>query len=147
MKCENRAEVQRGFTREFHKDAPSRATISRIMAKFEEYGIIRCMRNGHFGRHRSSTSLAKDQEIIDIVQNSPRKSVCQISLETGIPKSSVHRILKRAQWKSFIPALVYALNVGDPDRRWNFVSGTWLDMQMIMNLHIKSFGVMKRHLN
>lgn len=99
-KCENKAEVQRRFTREFHMDAPSRVTISRIIAKFEEHGIIQCMRKGHSGRHRSSTSPTREQEVIDNVQICPRKSVRQISRETGIPKSSVHRILKRAQWKT-----------------------------------------------
>ena len=119
-KYENKAEVQRRFTREFHRNAPSRVTISRILDNFEEHGSIQCMRKGHSGRHRSSTSPTREQEVIDNVQNSPRKSVRQISCETGIPKSSVHRILKRAQWKSFIPALVHALNEDDPDRRVEF---------------------------
>ena len=41
-------------------------------------------------------------------------------MKKRIPKSSVHWILKRAQWKSFIPELVHALNEGDPDRRVEF---------------------------
>ena len=42
---------------------------------------------------------------------SPRRSVRQAS------KSSVHRIMQRCNWKSFIPRLVHALNDDDPDRR------------------------------
>ena len=78
------------------------------------------MRKGHSGRKRTSTSPTKEQDVIANVQNSPWKSVRQLSRETGIPKTSVHRILKRAQWKSFIPALVHALNEDDPDRRIEF---------------------------
>ncbi|KAJ4426918.1 hypothetical protein ANN_26717 [Periplaneta americana] len=44
----------------------------------------------------------------------------QVARETGLSKSSVHRVLKRAQWKSFIPRLVHALNEDDHDRRIEF---------------------------
>ncbi|GFS72586.1 uncharacterized protein NPIL_493121 [Nephila pilipes] len=50
-------------------------------------------------------------------QRSPRKSLRQASREVGISKSSVHRIMKRCQWRSYIPRLVHALNDDDPDRR------------------------------
>ncbi|GFT46412.1 uncharacterized protein NPIL_404991 [Nephila pilipes] len=50
-------------------------------------------------------------------QRSPRKSLRQVSREVGISKSSVHRIMKRCQWRSYIPRLVHALNDDDPDRR------------------------------
>ncbi|GFT33091.1 uncharacterized protein NPIL_427661 [Nephila pilipes] len=50
-------------------------------------------------------------------QRSPRKSLWQASREVGISKSSAHRIMKRCQWRSYIPRLVRALNDDDPDRR------------------------------
>ncbi|GFT11903.1 uncharacterized protein NPIL_425361 [Nephila pilipes] len=50
-------------------------------------------------------------------QRSPRKSLWQASREVGISKSSVNRIMKRCQWRSYIPRLVHALNDDDPDRR------------------------------
>ncbi|XP_076322842.1 uncharacterized protein LOC143231904 isoform X2 [Tachypleus tridentatus] len=119
-KVENKAKVQRRFTRKFHMDVPSRPSISRIIAKFDEHGTLHNMRKGRSGRKRSSTSPTKEQEVIDNVLNSPRKSVRQLSRETGIPKSNVHRILKRSQFKSSIPSLVHALNEDDPDRRVEF---------------------------
>ncbi|XP_076316060.1 uncharacterized protein LOC143228684 isoform X1 [Tachypleus tridentatus] len=122
-KVENKAEVQRRFTRKFHMDAPSRPSISRIIAKFDEHGTLHNMRKCRSGRKRSSTSPTRKQEVIDNVLSSPGKSVRQLSRETGIPKSSVHRILKRSQFKSFIPLLVHALNEDDPDRR--FESCEW----------------------
>ena len=39
-KCKNKAEVQRRFTSEFHRDAPTRVTISRILDNFENHGSI-----------------------------------------------------------------------------------------------------------
>ncbi|XP_076365908.1 uncharacterized protein LOC143254646 [Tachypleus tridentatus] len=114
-KVENKAEVQRRFIRKFHMDAPSRRSISCIIAKFDEHGTLHRMTKGRSGRKRSSTSPTREQEVIDNVLNSPRKSVRQLSRETGIPKSSVHRILKRSQFKSFISSLVHALNEDDPD--------------------------------
>ncbi|GFT93247.1 uncharacterized protein NPIL_698191 [Nephila pilipes] len=50
-------------------------------------------------------------------QRSPRKSLRHASSEVGISKSSVHRIMKRCQWRSYIPRLVQAFNDDDPDRR------------------------------
>ena len=108
-KYENKAEVKRRFTRECHRNAPLRVTISCILDNFKEHGSIQCKRKRHSGRNRSSTSPTGEQELIDNVQNSPKKSIRQIARETGIPKFSVHRILKQALRKSFNPALVRAL--------------------------------------
>ena len=46
-KCKNKAEVHSHFMSEFHKDAPTRITISRILDNFENYGTTQCMRKGH----------------------------------------------------------------------------------------------------
>ncbi|GFT11948.1 uncharacterized protein NPIL_602731 [Nephila pilipes] len=56
-------------------------------------------------------------------QLSPRKSLRQASREVGISKSSVHRIMKRCQWRSYIQRLVHALNDNDPDRRVQYCEG------------------------
>ncbi|GFT08476.1 DUF4817 domain-containing protein [Nephila pilipes] len=66
---------------------------------------------------------------------SPRKSLRQASREVGISKSSVHRIMKRCQWRSYIPRLVPALNDDDPDRRVQYCecnySVVWLIFKRI----------------
>ncbi|XP_076330532.1 uncharacterized protein LOC143236129 [Tachypleus tridentatus] len=98
-------------------DAPSRPSISRIIAKFDEHGTLHHMRKGRSDQKRSSTSPTREQEVIDNVLNSPRKSMRQLSRKTGIPKSSVYRILKRSHFKCFILSLVHALNEDDLDRR------------------------------
>ncbi|XP_076322031.1 uncharacterized protein LOC143231372 [Tachypleus tridentatus] len=64
-------------------DAQSRPSISHSIAKFDEHGTHHHMRKGRSGRKRSSTSPTREQEVIDNVLNSPRKSVRQLSRETG----------------------------------------------------------------
>ena len=83
---------------------------------FEKEGTVKDVHKNHSGRPRSSTSPTKARGVIDRFHHSPRKSVWQAARETGVPKSNVHRILKRAQWRSFIPRLVHVLNEDDYDR-------------------------------
>ena len=116
-KIDNISEVQRRFRMEFQRDAPTRLTITRLRDKFEEEGTVKDVHKNHSGRPRSSTSPTKARGVTERFHQSPRKSVRQAAWETGVPKSSVHRILKRAQWRSFIPRLVHALNEDDYDRR------------------------------
>ncbi|XP_076308728.1 uncharacterized protein LOC143224177 [Tachypleus tridentatus] len=119
-KCENVAEVQRRFRMEFQTDPPTRLTITRIRDNFETSGTVQDVHKGCCGRPWSSTSPTREAELLKSLHRSPRKSVRQIARETGIPKSSVHRMLKRIHWKSFFPALVHALNEDDPDQRVEF---------------------------
>ena len=119
-KYENTVEVQRQFRMEFGTDPPMRLTITRIRDKFEADGTVHDVHKGHSGRPRSSTSPTKQENLLERLQQSPRKSVRQAARETGISKSSTHRILKRVHLKSFKPVLVHALNEDDPDRRVQF---------------------------
>ncbi|XP_076305614.1 uncharacterized protein LOC143222676 [Tachypleus tridentatus] len=104
-KCENVAEVQRRFRRELQTDPPTRLTITCIRDTFETNGTVQDV-------HKAG--------MLENLHRSPRKSIRQTDRETGIPKSSVHRMLKRIHWKSFIPALVHALNEDDLDQRVEF---------------------------
>ena len=119
-KHENIMEVQRQFRRHFHKDPPTRRTIARIRDKFETDGTVHDVHKERSGRPRSSTTPAKENQLLETLHRSPRKSVRQMARETGIPKSSAHHILKRINWKSYIPKLIHALNEDDPDRRAEF---------------------------
>ena len=116
-KYENAVEVQRQFRREFNKEPPTRITITRIRDKFEADGTVQDVHKKRSGRPRTSTSPRKEERVLETFQRSPRKSLRQASREVGISKSSVHRIMKRCQWRSYIPKLVHALNDDDPDRR------------------------------
>ncbi|KAJ4438456.1 hypothetical protein ANN_14401 [Periplaneta americana] len=105
---------------EFQRDSSTRLTIARLRDKFEGEGTVQNIHKNNSGRPRTSTSPTREREVIEMFQQSPRKSVRQATRETGLSKSSVHRVLKRAQWKSFIPSLVHALNEDDHDRRIEF---------------------------
>ena len=119
-KNENISEVQRRFRTEFQRDAPTRLTITRLRDKFEKDGTVKDVHKNHSRRPRSSTSPTQARGVIERFQQSPRKSVRQAARERGVKKSSVHRILTRAQWRSFIPRFVHALNEDDYDRRTQF---------------------------
>ncbi|KAJ4437975.1 hypothetical protein ANN_13914 [Periplaneta americana] len=105
---------------EFRRDAPTRLTITRLRDKFEDEGTVQNVHKNNSGIPRTSISHAREREVIERFQQSPRKPVRQATRETGISKSSVHRVLKRAQCKSFIPRFVPALNEDDYDRRIEF---------------------------
>ena len=128
-KHENIMEVQRQFRRHFHKDPPTKtrrvpedgvvrereretiarmsSTIARIRDKFETDGTVHDVHKERSGRPRSSTTPAKENQLLETLHRSPRKSVRQMARETGIPKSSAHRILKRINWKCYIPTLIH----------------------------------------
>ena len=54
--------MQRRFSSEFHRDAPTRVTISQILDNFENHGTIKCMRKGHLRRKRTSTNHDDDDD-------------------------------------------------------------------------------------
>ncbi|KAJ4437939.1 hypothetical protein ANN_13878 [Periplaneta americana] len=146
-KTENIREVQRRFRLEFQRDAPTRLTIARLRDKFEDEGTVQNVHKNNSGRPRTSTSPTREREVIERLQQSPRKSVRQAARETGISKSSVHRVLKRAQWKSFIPRLVHALNEDVHDRKIEFCKWYQAKCGRTINFLTRLFGVMRPRLN
>lgn len=119
-KTENVTEVQRRFRREFDKSPPTHRTIARIRDKFEADGTVHNVNKKRSGRPRTSTSPRKEEQVQEALIRSPQKSLRQTARETHISKDSVHRIMKRLGWKSYIPTLTHALNDDDPDRRVQF---------------------------
>ncbi|GFT70342.1 hypothetical protein TNCV_2658001 [Trichonephila clavipes] len=61
-------------------------------------------------RPQSSTISTREAEVIETFHQSPRNPILQAAHGTTVTKSSVHRILKRVHWKSFIPRSVYPLS-------------------------------------
>ena len=119
-KYENAVEVQRRSRRKVQTDPPIRLTIRRIRDKFEADGNVQNVHKQRSGRPRTSTNAAMEERVLETYRQNSRTSVRQASRELELPKDSVHRILKRFRWKSYIPKLVHALNEDDPDRRMEF---------------------------
>ena len=112
-KVENVVEVQRHWRVEFGTPPSIRVTITRIREKFEVCGTVSDLLTGRCGRKRSSTDNQSADAVMQDIARPPKKSV-QCSRETGIEKSSVHRILRAQKWKPYIPSLVQELNEDDP---------------------------------
>ncbi|KFM73837.1 hypothetical protein X975_01801, partial [Stegodyphus mimosarum] len=119
-KTEDISEVRRCFRTECQRDAPARLTSTRLRHTFEEEGTVKDVYQNHSGRLRSSTNPTRQRGVNERFHQSPRKSVRQAARKTGVPKSCVDRILKRIQWRNFIPRLVHALNDDAFDRRLEF---------------------------
>ncbi|KAJ4428405.1 hypothetical protein ANN_24442 [Periplaneta americana] len=96
-KTENISEVERRFRMEFQRDSPMLLTIARLRDKFEDEGTVQNIHKNNSGRPRTSTSPTREREVIERFQQSPRKFVQQAARETGLSKSSVHRVLKHDQ--------------------------------------------------
>lgn len=107
--------MQRQFRKQFHRYPPARHTINCIRDEFGADGTVHNVHKERSGRPRSSTSPANEQ-LLETLHRSPQKSVWQMVRETGVPKSSAHRILKRFHWRRNIPTLIHALSEDDPDQ-------------------------------
>lgn len=83
-KCENIAELQRQFRAKFQTDPPTRLTIARIRDRFEADGTVQDVHNHRSGRPRTSTSLTREERVMEAYYQSPRKSLRQAACETGI---------------------------------------------------------------
>ncbi|XP_008116993.1 uncharacterized protein LOC100557975 [Anolis carolinensis] len=119
-KTENVKEVQRQWRQEFPTGPPTRVTIARIRDKFETDGTLQNIQKQRSGRRRTSTDDEKSEEVLQNFEQSSRKSLRQMACETGVSKSSIHRILRRAKLNSCIPNLMHSLNEDDADCRLEF---------------------------
>ncbi|CAI9738053.1 Hypothetical predicted protein [Octopus vulgaris] len=133
-KCENVVEVQREFRREFQANPPTRLTVTRIRDKFEADGTVQNVHEKHSRRPRTTTIPSNQEGVLERNHQSPRKSVQQESRKAGISKSSVQRILKRCQWKSYLPRLVHAINDDGPDRRVQYCE--WCLVRYVEEAHL-----------
>ena len=87
-------EVQRGWRVDFGTSPPTRVTITRIQNKFEVDGLVQDLLKGRCGRKRSFTHNESAEAVIQVLAQSPKKSLRLCSREIGIKKSSVHQILR-----------------------------------------------------
>jgi len=108
--------VQRRFQAEFQKAAPVFNSIKKWYAKFRDEG---CLCTAPLpGRPGPNETVNRIREAY---QRSPCKSTTRASLELGVAKSTVWRILrKRLKCKSYRLQLYQDLSENDKDVRLNF---------------------------
>ena len=87
--------VYQKFTEKFGKPAPCYRTVKNLYEKFLRTGSVQDDLKGNVGRPRSGRSEVNIAVVDEAVRRSPGKSTKRLSLETGIPKSTVHEILSK----------------------------------------------------
>lgn len=83
------------------------------------------------------------RELLKDVQKGHRSGRPQENLSDKLPERKESQNRARSL-ENFKPALAYALNEDDPDRRFNFVSGTWKNVHRMQSFETKLSGVMSR---
>ena len=131
FKFDNVAEVLCQWRREYTTVPPTRLTIARIIQKFETHGTVCSVQKEKAGRHRTATSHASSDMVLEQFTQSPQKSTRQCACETGVSSTSIWRILKAARYKVYIPRLLHAMNEDDPDRRIEYCE--WFQHMVVEN--------------
>ena len=108
----------RRLAQEFDINPPQGRNIRLIVEKFEATGSVATAKKS--GRPKTATNVAKAEEAIRRLEQSPQKSTRRLSAELEVSQSSVIRILHQKKWKPYIPRLLHALHDGDDDRRLQF---------------------------
>ena len=79
------------------------------------------------GRPITATPDEKGGQLFASLINSPQKFVRRLSRELEISRQSVHNLLRKRNFKPYIPRLFHALHDGDADQRVEF-SEMFLDL-------------------
>lgn len=130
-KCESTIQVKQQFNQRFIKQSP-RQKIFEWHRKFVETGFI-CKKIS-LGRHRTSED---DQLIQGSFSRSPAKSKANASIELGLPKTTLWRVLKkRLNLKPYKLPLLHALCPNDHNKRYEFVLTCWRIREMKASLNV-----------
>ncbi|KAG2468668.1 G2E3 ligase, partial [Polypterus senegalus] len=94
------------------------ATVSKLLAKFRETGSVldlpKC------GRMKTVTNEETSVAVLASFSKSPQRSTRRMSLESGISRTSLRRILATHKWHPYKLQLLQHLDEDDPDRRTEF---------------------------
>ncbi len=121
---QNATEVSRQWKKEFGTDPPSAKYVISLNNKFDETGTVADL--PRTGRALSASTVENSDRVISAFVASPIKSVRRASLQLGISKSTVSRVLSKSNFKAYHPTLVQSLSEDDHDRRAQFCE-LWLD--------------------
>jgi transposase len=115
----NLHESAREYKKKYGESPPDVQTISRWKDKIISTGSLKSNQPGQ-GRPATATGDEGIQKVFQSVAESSRTSERRISKDTGISKTSVHRIIKQSPLRKWKPKIRQELFDGDEDRRMQF---------------------------
>ena len=87
--------VKEEYGRLFPDDAqPANSAIQRNVRKFHDTGAVSNLNKSHSGRPSTSASADNTERVEEFYSDNPATSVRRASQALGIPRSSLHRIIK-----------------------------------------------------
>ena len=114
-------DIQISFKRHFKvSSAPSRSTITSILEKFEKTGSVHDQ-GQPLVKARPVRSDEKIEEIRELVEITPTKSIREVASDANIGETSTQRILRHdLQLYPYRVTLLHKLNQDDPEKRLLF---------------------------
>lgn len=102
-----------------NRPIPSPTTISRCLLKFKNEG---CVQSNHSNRTQPPRVMSEEKklEVILHAEDDKRMSTKSIALAVGCSKTSVHRVLKNAKYRSYKFQNHQELLDGDKEARMDF---------------------------
>jgi transposase len=116
-------------TRHPEKNPETQSTVSKLVSKFKETGSVADKRRS--GRPPVAEEIREG--VVAKVHASPRKSIRRTSMELGVPKGTVHDILKQENFHPYKLQIVQHLTEDDPDDRLEICQ--WFLSQIEKNEH------------
>uniref|UniRef100_A0AAZ1XUQ9 DUF4817 domain-containing protein n=1 Tax=Oreochromis aureus TaxID=47969 RepID=A0AAZ1XUQ9_OREAU len=102
------------------------ATVSKLLAKFRETGSVldlpKC------GRKKTVTNEETSVAVLASFSKSPQRSTRRMSLESGISRTYLQRLLATHKWHPYKLQLLQHLNEDDPDQRTEFAK--WANQKL-----------------
>lgn len=101
-----------------HPDRPpiSQSMVSRVEAKFREFGHVRDARKSG----RKSITEEDQLNIVLAVQDNPNTTITDTADNVYVARSTVHKVLKREKFHPYKICLLHELSEDDFDRRNEF---------------------------
>lgn len=109
--------VQRRFRREYQKDPPHENNIRRWMKQFKDTGTV--SKRKQTGRPGVSDDLVEEIRLSCV--RSPKKSITRRSMQFGVAKSTMHKVLhKKLKLHGYKIQLLHEIKPTDRPRRTDF---------------------------
>lgn len=110
------------------RNTPSKATFYRVVNNFTQSGSVQTKK-----RQRSATVTSEDNAmaVLGAIEVDPHVSSRRISRDSGIPRTSILRILKRCEFHPFDISLHQGLHGNNNQKRITFCR--WVHEMLVLN--------------